>query len=410
MAIADQQNRRRARFQQYQSEQARNLAGLIGAVDDVGEEADADAMAKSKMEALSSDTSTRKTQAEAALLRAKTAADANADAILRKKTDDSARIAADEAKAAKLAREESVLRRKSSEDTLRARLEAGTPGATPIIDDPALEELDDDAVRLIEAQTAAKKEADTEKKRAADAKIAADKALADARTADAEKKRRGPAGGGKGAKLVNPDAARKLKAEADKAEADAKKAARDAALDGKPPKPMLTPAEVEGVVELQGGVDILNRLKDMKTKGGKGGAPINTGPLEALGSWFRSKTGVESPEKTAFKALAGENIASYIKSISGATVAVEERAELLKNVPSASDDDEEFMSKLKTVKDTLDAKLRLKEKAFAATGRDTSIFGASAVPSDPAAAAAALSDADLDARIAAKAAELKGKK
>ena len=259
-------------------------------------------MAKSKMEALSSDTSTRKTQAEAALLRAKTAADANADSILRKKTDDSARIAADEAKAAKLAREESVLRRKSSEDTLRARLEAGTPGATPIIDDPALEELDDDAVRLIEAQTAAKKEADAEKKRAADAKIAADKALTAQREAAAAKLLRAPVGG-KGAKPVNPDVARKLKAEADKAEADAKKAARDAALDGKPPKPMLTPAEVKDVLQIQDGVDILNRLKDMKTKGGKGGAPINTGPLESLASWFKSKAGVESEEKTAFSTM-----------------------------------------------------------------------------------------------------------
>jgi hypothetical protein len=395
MAIADQQNRRRARFQQYQSEQARNLAGLIGAVDDVGEEADADAMAKAKAEALASDTGARKTQAEAALLRAKTAADANADAILRKKTDDSARIAADEAKAAKLAREESVLRRKSSEDTLRTRLETGTPGATPVIDDPALEELDDDAVRTIEAQVAAAKAAEAEKKRAADAKIKADEALAAQRL-------RVPTGG-RGAKPVNPDVARKLKAEADKAEADAKKAARDAAGDGKPVKPMLTPAEVEGVVELQGARDMIGRLEKMKKSGGAKGAAINTGPLEALGSWFASKVGVESPEKTEFKALAGEQIAGYIKNISGATVSEPERKSLLENIPSASDDDEEFLAKLKTVKDTLDAKLRLKEKAFSATGRDTSIFGeAPAAAKKP----ADMSDVDIEARLK----ELKAKR
>lgn len=399
MAIADQQERRRARHQQYQSEQARNLAGLIGAVDDVGEEADADAMEKAKAEALASDTGARKTQAEAALLRAKTAAGANADSVLRKKTDDSAKIAADEAKAAKLAREESVLRRKSSEDTLRTRLETGTPGATPIIDDPALGELDDDAVRTIEAQAAATKAAEGEKKRAAEAKIAADRALAESRSADAAKKRRLPAAGGSG----KPETARE-KALTRKAEAEATIAERNA-RDGvvKPAKPMLTPAEVEGVVELQGARDMLSRLEKMKTGGGAKGAGINTGPLEALGSWFKTKAGVESPEKTEFKALAGEQIAGYIKSISGATVSEPERKNLLENVPGVGDDDEEFLAKLKQVKDTLDAKLRLKEKAFAATGRDTTIFGdAPAGPIDP----KTMSDADLDARIA----ELKGKK
>ena len=47
-------------------------------------------------------------------------------------------------------------------------------------------------------------------------------------------------------------------------------------------------------------------------------------------------------------------------------------------------------------------KLRPGEKAFSATGRDTSIFGeAPAAAADPVAAAKALSDADLAALIAA---------
>jgi len=396
MAIADQQERRRARFQQYQSEQARNLAGLIGAVDDVGEEADADAMAKAKAEALASDTGARKTQAEAALLRAKTAADANADAILRKKTDDSARIAADEAKAAKLAREESVLRRKESVLDVKRATEGGLSKSD--LEKRAAEMGLPPEQLLAEADMLNREEmlAVDESK----AKTAASDALTAQREAAASKLLRAPTGG-KGAKPVNPDAARKLKAEADKAEADAKKAARDAAGDGKPPKPMLTPAEVEGVVELQGARDMLGRLEKMKKSGGAKGAAINTGPLEALGSWFASKVGVESPEKTEFKALAGEQIAGYIKNISGATVSESERKSLLENIPSASDDDEEFLAKLKTVKDTLDAKLRLKEKAFAATGRDTSIFGEAPAAPDPVAAAKALSDADLAALIAA---------
>jgi hypothetical protein len=403
MAIADQQNRRRARHQQYQSEQARNLAGLIGAVDDVGEEADTDAMEKAKAEALASDTGARKTQAEAALLRAKTAAGVNADSVLRKKTESEA----------KAEEKETVLRKKESGDVLRSRIMAGDQFKPdiPTIDDPALGGLDDTSLESVTREaTGAKAEKETkdaEDKRKADAKIAADEALAAQRDAAAAKLLRVPTGG-KGAKAVDPEIAaakkRSVLAQAKKDEADAKKAERDAAGDGKPPKPMLTPAEVEGVVELQGARDMLGRLEKMKKSGGAKGAAINTGPLEALGSWFASKVGVESPEKTEFKALAGEQIAGYIKNISGATVSEPERKSLLENIPSASDDDEEFLAKLKTVKDTLDAKLRLKEKAFSATGRDTSIFagGAPAAPMKP----ADMSDADIEARLK----ELKAKR
>ena len=66
------------------------------------------------------------------------------------------------------------------------------------------------------------------------------------------------------------------------------------------------------------------------------------------------------------------------------------------------------MAKLKQVKDTLDAKLRLQKKAFAATGRDTAIFD---VPDDvgavpPAKKPADMSDADIEARLK----ELKAKR
>jgi hypothetical protein len=396
MAIADQQERRRARHQQYQSEQARNLAGLIGAVDDVGEEADADAMEKAKAEALASDTGARKNNAEAALLRAKTAANANADSVLRKKTESEA----------KAEEKETVLRKKESSDVLRSRIMAGDQFKpdVPTIDDPALGGLDDTSLESVTREaTGAKAEKETkdaEDKRKADAKIAADEALASQRDAAAAKLLRVPSGG-KGAK---PETARE-KALTRKAEAEATIAERNA-RDGvvKPAKPMLTPAEVEGVVELQGARDMLGRLEKMKTGGGAKGAGINTGPLEALGSWFKTKAGVESPEKTEFKALAGEQIAGYIKSISGATVSEPERKNLLENVPGVGDDDEEFLAKLKQVKDTLDAKLRLKEKAFAATGRDTSIFagGAPAAPKKP----ADMSDADIEARLK----ELKAKR
>jgi hypothetical protein len=207
---------------------------------------------------------------------------------------------------------------------------------------------------------------------------------------------------------LSPDAARKLKAEADKAEADAKKAQQELEGGGKPVKPLLTPAEVVNVTDLQQGLDIMDRLTKLKTTGGEKGAPIDTGPFAEFAGWFAKNLDMEDAKKTEFKALAGENVANYIKSISGATVSEPERANLLENVPTPRDHDDRFMAKLKMIKDTLDAKLRIQRKAYEATGRDTAIFGeAPAAPVDPVAAAAALSDADLAARIAAK---QKGKK
>ena len=197
------QDRRRKQAAGYDEKTGAALSDIMGGLEASLAVPENERKRKLAEETAAGELGAKKTTAEATLLRAKTADKAAEESLLRKKGEETTRTeaaaakkAADDAKAAKVEREESLLRRKSSEDTLRARLEAGTPGATPVIDDPALEELDDDAVRLIEAQTAAKKEADAEKKRKADADIEATEALADSRTADAEKKRRAPVGGG----------------------------------------------------------------------------------------------------------------------------------------------------------------------------------------------------------------------
>jgi hypothetical protein len=222
-----------------------------------------------------------------------------------------------------------------------------------------------------------------------------------------------------GARDTAVDTTAAAAAKARQGEAEARLAERRAAApmgkatpkEPKVTKPALTPAEVESVLELQGARDMLGRLEQMKQSGGTDGAEIDTGPLAALKSFFASKAGVADPRMVKFKALAGEQIAGYIKSISGATVSESERRSLLENIPSTSDDDEEFMAKLQSVKDTLDAKLRLKSKAYAATGRDASIFGDTGQPSavSPTVGAKPISEM-TDEELAAYKAVVKGRK
>ncbi len=140
----------------------------------------------------------------------------------------------------------------------------------------------------------------------------------------------------------------------------------------------LTAGETEGIVELNQGLAMLERVKSMK-EGTDGGAPIDTGPIATFIEWGKNKLlGGGDPRFTEFKATVGAQLADYIKSISGATVGVEERAALLENVPTATDNDETFMAKLQSVKNQLDNKLKTKRSAYEAMGKDTRAFGAGA--------------------------------
>lgn len=192
--------------------------------------------------------------------------------------------------------------------------------------------------------------------------------------ADARKAARGPGPMSPEAKRLQDARLRKAEADARAAEAAAKAAEGGGGKAAGPAGGKLTPAEVEGVVEIQGARKLLDDLGTMKTEGN-----IDTGPIAAAGSWLASKAGMADPKRVEFKALVGTQIADYIKSISGATVSEGERAQLLQNVPTEWDNDKEFMAKLATVKRILDNKLAAKRRAYAATGRPTAIFD---VPDD----------------------------
>ena len=353
MAIADQQNRRRARHQQYQSEQARNLAGLIGAVDDVGEEADADAMEKAKAEALATDTGARKTQAEAALLRAKTAADANADAIRRKKTEDSARIAADEAKAAKLAREESVLRRKEGVLDVKRATEGGLSKSD--LEKRAAEMGLPPEQLLAEADMLNREEllaADESK-----AKTAANEALAAQRDAAAAKAARAPAGKGPPKPLTEAQIL-----ELKKKRLEIAKLEREAAGDG--PKDKVEAGTIKEVGEL----DATTRgIQDLERRN----PGVGTGFFRAVQNSIAQTFGIDDPKATKYRADIANLSNEIISRLSGANVPPAEMERIAQGLPAFSDDDAAFTEKLRATKERVDRARKGLVGAAKAANRDT---------------------------------------
>ncbi len=193
-----QAERRRAQSSKFQSENARALANLIGAVGDAGdyvegidekkrkrEQEDADRTAKTaERESLMS---SRDKGAEASLLRAQGANDAS---MMRAKADVDEAEAKRKAEADKAERDSKVLREKSSMEVLRAAARDPSANVETLIGravaDPELGNLDDTAVAGIMAEERAKAGAEA-------AKTDATEALGAQREADAKKKARLPA-------------------------------------------------------------------------------------------------------------------------------------------------------------------------------------------------------------------------
>lgn len=116
---------------------------------------------------------------------------------------------------------------------------------------------------------------------------------------------------------------------------------------------------------------------------GRDASKIDTGPIADAQSVARSLVGMPDAEVVKFKSRVGEQLAQYIKGISGATVAKEERARLLENVPTFQDNDVEFDAKLERVIETLNGWRQREISAMKAAGKKTEQFGS--VPSAPSA-------------------------
>jgi hypothetical protein len=86
--------------------------------------------------------------------------------------------------------------------------------------------------------------------------------------------------------------------------------------------------------------------------------------------------GLDDSEKSAFKSDVGESLAQYIKGISGATVSPSERASLLANVPSVTDNDDTFMAKANHLKSRLLANREIELSNMRKSGKDVAEYSA----------------------------------
>lgn len=129
----------------------------------------------------------------------------------------------------------------------------------------------------------------------------------------------------------------------------------------------MTPDEVKDVTGLKQGYDILNEIKNKKPG-------YDTGPFESAKNWFQSQIGVDDPDYSAFMAWTGNQLVEYMRSISGARITDQERQFLKKNQPNISDNDDVFMSKLKSSADFVKSKLKSNIDSYQMLGRDTQGF------------------------------------
>lgn len=129
--------------------------------------------------------------------------------------------------------------------------------------------------------------------------------------------------------------------------------------------------EKPSVAAAQSVTEIDNAL-GQATKLARDKGQIETGPIAALRNSVAQSLGIDTPEVTSFRANVGEQLATYIKNISGATVSESERADLLKNVPTMSDNGTAFVAKLDRVIGMLESKRRNQIRALEAAGKDTS--------------------------------------
>jgi hypothetical protein len=109
---------------------------------------------------------------------------------------------------------------------------------------------------------------------------------------------------------------------------------------------------------------------------------VDTGPvassLRAVGPWVGVKN---SPEAKDLKLKTSQNVAEYIKSISGATVSEPERKELLKQVPHEGMNDDQFDSALKVLREKIITKLNNTISSFQQAGYNTgSVSGGTQAP------------------------------
>jgi hypothetical protein len=108
----------------------------------------------------------------------------------------------------------------------------------------------------------------------------------------------------------------------------------------------LSDKQVEGINTIDNALSEVDNI--IKEK-----ANVDTGPLAGRLNSVAQKVGIDDPSVSKFRARVGEQLAQYIRAISGAAVSAKERVELEANIPNMNDSDETFVAKLGTLQERL---------------------------------------------------------
>lgn len=131
-----------------------------------------------------------------------------------------------------------------------------------------------------------------------------------------------------------------------------KKALADSSLEYKKEKDAkITPAQQKVLSGIENSLSSIEKIESEKSK-------IDTGPFANARNWLAKIPGWDDKKVSAFKSEVNRNLAEYIHSISGTAASDKERPFLMDNLPNMSDNDDTFMSKLKSFKEGLN---RIKE-------------------------------------------------
>lgn len=124
--------------------------------------------------------------------------------------------------------------------------------------------------------------------------------------------------------------------------------------------------------ELEGINNVLNSLDEVETAK----AGVNTGRyVSAIQSGKEALPFSEADQDfVKLRQLSGTQLFDYVKNQSGVSYSVKELEQLKSNMPNVEDDDNTFMTKLKTVRGIVERKQKEKLSAFEKQGKNVSEF------------------------------------
>lgn len=143
--------------------------------------------------------------------------------------------------------------------------------------------------------------------------------------------------------------------------------------DKKAQQQKLSEKQVKDLTAYDEGLSLLSNIEATKPQ-------FDTGPVSSRQNALGAMFGMDDAQKSAFKADIQSNVAAYIKSISGSAVSDPERAFLLQNMPTMTDNDATFSAKLTKVKERMERNRSLFLQNVKKSGKNTTEFDNKEVP------------------------------